>query len=214
MRYAYDNKGRAMRMRRLPFLKNMFDQFKADGYTVIFNFDHENSDMHYERNSQLMEAIWKSHSPNVHYFRLPVEDMEAPEHDIVDRFIDILRKFQGHKILVHCGEGYGRTGTMLSALQLQSDYDVLANKFDAIKLAKVWTCKKDRNVQLGKFEYYATYPASKETLRAVTFVRAAEEFMTQDSHGEAVEKMVQVELLNERCASLAEEAKKQAHALR
>lgn len=47
------------------------------------------------------------------YYHIPIEDHTAPEQAQIDEFIRVV---QGQKkpLLVHCGGGYGRTGTMLA----------------------------------------------------------------------------------------------------
>jgi len=50
------------------------------------------------------------------YHHIPIVDHTAPEGSQIDELIEFIKMMQGQKkpILVHCGGGYGRTGTMLA----------------------------------------------------------------------------------------------------
>jgi len=216
VRYAYSAKGtKAKGATPGAYLKKMFNQARAEGYTVMINFDPENSTQ--------MEKIWTKasisksimeglglSSPKYHYYRFPVRDFHAPEDHVVDALIAIVKSFPANtKIMAHCGEGYGRTGVMLAALQLQTQFDELAA--DA-SLADNWgNCKPSKQtaetiIPLGHFARIKQHPGSVQTQTAVTKVRATETGWKKDSHGMAVENEKQARFLNHRCVMLAEEA--------
>jgi atypical dual specificity phosphatase len=48
---------------------------------------------------------------------VPVEDMEAPAQDQIDRCVSAVERANGHGmgVAVHCGAGLGRTGVVLAA---------------------------------------------------------------------------------------------------
>ena len=48
------------------------------------------------------------------YLHLPVRDFSAPSLETVRRFVDFVRRISAGRgpVLVHCGSGYGRSGTM------------------------------------------------------------------------------------------------------
>lgn len=54
----------------------------------------------------------------IEYLHLPVEDFTAPSLDQLLRAIAFYNREPSANILVHCGAGYGRTGTCITALQL------------------------------------------------------------------------------------------------
>lgn len=56
------------------------------------------------------------YSVGIDYKHIPIEDFKAPALDDIDDAWDF---FMDHRsTLVHCGYGWGRTGTMITALQL------------------------------------------------------------------------------------------------
>lgn len=54
----------------------------------------------------------------VAYLHLPVEDFTAPTLEQIRRAITMFSKEPVANTLVHCGYGHGRTGTMVTAIQL------------------------------------------------------------------------------------------------
>ena len=48
------------------------------------------------------------------HLHLPVHDFSAPSLETVGRFVDFVRRVSAERgsVLVHCGSGYGRSGTM------------------------------------------------------------------------------------------------------
>lgn len=53
------------------------------------------------------------------FHHIPIDDFETPTGDDVRRFVDIVTRNHGRKVLVHCKAGRGRSGT-LAALYLKS----------------------------------------------------------------------------------------------
>merc|ERR1712176_748300 len=219
VRYAYNRKGAQKAENPSAedlevYLTQMFDQARLQGYTVMINFDPESSEE--------MEGIWtqktiakdlvqklKLTSPNHLYYKFPVKDFQAPEDYIVDAFNEVVRSLpKGTKIIAHCGEGYGRTGTMLAALQLQTQFDILAKEPSTL-VASWGDCRKDAIIPLGHFAFKKRYPGCAQALEAVTAIRAPEKSgkWGKDSDGDAVEVEAQAEFLNKRCVLLREEAK-------
>lgn len=50
------------------------------------------------------------------YLHLPVRDFSAPSLESVRRFVDFVRRVSAERgpVVVHCGSGYGRSGTMVA----------------------------------------------------------------------------------------------------
>jgi hypothetical protein len=222
VRYAYDEKGSDDRDPNATpgvYLKKMFKRAKAEQYTVMINFDDDNTTE--MENIWTKESIGKSlmkalglRSPRYHYYRFPVRDFHAPKHSVVNAFIALVKKLPaGTRIIAHCGEGYGRTGIMLAAMQLQHQFDVIARDPARVAtLADIWGDGKPSKtneatmIKLGHYARANKWEGSAQTFNAVAAVRAAENGVHKDSPGMAVEKEVQVDFLNRRCEMLAKEA--------
>jgi len=60
----------------------------------------------------------------IHYTHVPVTDHTSPTLDQLKQIWTAYAAHRGEKTLVHCGYGEGRTGTAISAIQLNMGYDL------------------------------------------------------------------------------------------
>ncbi|KIY66178.1 phosphatases II [Cylindrobasidium torrendii FP15055 ss-10] len=63
-------------------------------------------------------ALERLKNAGIAYLHLPVVDFTAPSMDQIKRAVTFWSKAPKTNMLVHCGYGHGRTGTMITALQL------------------------------------------------------------------------------------------------
>lgn len=84
--------------------KATLSQMKRGGIDVIISLSERIPDL------ELLAELSMRH----HHFPLP--DMSAPDIGFIERFVGTLQHEldQGHRVMVHCGAGLGRTGTMLA----------------------------------------------------------------------------------------------------
>src|SRR3990167_8513415 len=80
----------------------------------------------------------------IEYHSMYVEDFTTPNIQILEKAFDIVSKAtqEGKKVAVHCGEGFGRTGTVLAGIKLKT---LMLNSTQQLK-----SQKKTAQVHIGE----------------------------------------------------------------
>jgi len=64
------------------------------------------------------ESFKKMEASGIRYLHLPVKDFDSPTIAQLEAGIAFIKTVPAGSILIHCGYGWGRTGTFVTALQL------------------------------------------------------------------------------------------------
>ncbi len=82
---------------------------QEQGITGVISF---NQNRYIDAQIQMLQGY------NIVYLHLPVKDFTAPTIQQLDSAIEFYRPDSNPSVLMHCGYGWGRTGTGITALQL------------------------------------------------------------------------------------------------
>lgn len=93
---------------------------------------------------------------NLELFHIPVVDGSAPTIPQIGHFVSYVNYGMsgGKKILVHCGAGYGRTGTMFACYLVSLGYTAKRAIADVRKKAPRAIENHSQELRIGEYEKY------------------------------------------------------------
>lgn len=97
----------------------------------------------------------------VRYFHAPIEDHSCPDPETMKHIVDKIFEeiLGGKKVLVHCGAGLGRTGTVLAAYLMVRDN---LTPEEAIRMTrKIRPGSIERDQECSLFRFYEFYRRSQ-----------------------------------------------------
>jgi hypothetical protein len=123
---------------------------------------------------------------NLEYIAIHVEDHQAPDIEIFDRAFNIVHEAakNNQKVAIHCGEGFGRTGTVLAAIKLKSLL------LDIPPEARVKQGRTEE-IYVGKYgghQFIKCTPLVKKAIDAIRAPRKASQSVEMKEHVEQLIK--------------------------
>lgn len=94
---------------------------------------------------------------------MPFSDKKTPLPDVFDRFISVVRCKDNHPVLVHCEQGFHRTGILCAAYRVAVNGWTLDRAVEEMRLGGFETHKGKRRGLLNALETWAQHrpPASQ-----------------------------------------------------
>lgn len=151
-------------------VKDVIKYIKDNNFHVLISLD--------QGNSEEIAELCKDN--NIKHYISDIKDFHAPTLNQLQEISNIVKaeRENGNNIAMHCGEGFGRTGTILSFLKLEQDVKDNIN---------------DDNTELTDLGEYADADESKQCLKST---KNAIKYVRNNYSPHAVEKKCQLEVLD------------------
>ncbi len=185
-------------------LLDNLESLHQNGIHTIYSLaDHE-----HDRDSELLKYLWMSNHPGNVYItkiddtELEIKDFQPPTQDQLSKIsIDAKKRMEkGENILVHCGAGIGRTGTVLAAIQMLMHKQYNAEKSIAyIKQNYYPSAIEGEEQESALFEFSVNF--QKEEIR-----EALKEGADIEKKNRALSFAFNLEMLNEALELIARDA--------
>jgi hypothetical protein len=172
--------------------KNSFQTLKDTGHKTMISLD--------DRKEEIMEESCRTNSierivSNVKDFTPPSEDQYKEIYDIVKKSTD--------PVVIHCGEGYGRTGSVLAGIMIQAALENMTPN----QLLNHNTENRTCSIQTGHYDGNKTYQVSDLVYSTIINLRSLTK-APPSTNGDSVENGDQINSLLELESSLVNQYKK------
>lgn len=91
----------------------------------------------------------------IRLLHMPFSDKAAPPRDVFDRFVAVLRDSSSHPVLVHCEQGFHRTGVLCAAYRMACEGWPLDRALDELETLGFETGREKRRPLLEAFREWA-----------------------------------------------------------
>ncbi len=91
----------------------------------------------------------------VAFVHLPFSDAQAPPADVFDRFLDLIGRPERRPVLVHCEQGFHRTGVLVASFRVRVQRWPIADALREMELAGYEVDRVKRRALLDAFRAWA-----------------------------------------------------------